>query len=76
MENLNRETVPHLRHTNDAIAVYVTAGARIHLYGYIAWLREKAIFCDSDSDIFIHPRNDPWSIATWYKLGDMQPEMQ
>ena len=33
---------PALRHTNDVIASYVTAGARIHIYKYLDKLKEKA----------------------------------
>jgi hypothetical protein len=37
------ERVPSLRHTNEVISVYVTAGARIHLYRHLDRLQEKAI---------------------------------
>jgi len=47
--------VPILRHTNDFIGAYVTAGARIHLYLHLDRLQEKAIYCDTDSVIFIQP---------------------
>jgi acetyl/propionyl-CoA carboxylase alpha subunit len=49
------ERVPSLRHTNDVIGAYVTAGARIHLYGFLDELQEKANYTDSDSVIFIQP---------------------
>jgi len=49
------ERVPSLRHTNDVIGAYVTAGARIHLYGFLDKLQEKAIYTDTDSVIFIQP---------------------
>jgi len=45
------EDVPNLRHTNEVIGAYVTAGARIHLYRYLERLRENAIYCDTDSVI-------------------------
>jgi len=35
--------VPTLKHANDVIASYVTAGARIHLYSYLDRLRDKAL---------------------------------
>ena len=47
------ERVPSLRHTNEVIGAYVTAGARIHLYRHLDRLQEKAIYCDTDSVIFI-----------------------
>ena len=45
------ERVPSLRHTNEVIGAYVTAGARIYLYGFLDKLQEKAIYCDTDCDI-------------------------
>ena len=47
------ERMPSIRHTNEIIAAYVTAGARIHLYQHLDRLQEKAIYCDTDSVIFI-----------------------
>ena len=29
------EQIPSLRHTNEVIGAYVTAGARLHLYSYL-----------------------------------------
>jgi len=49
--------VPSLRHTNEVIGVYVTAGARIHQYRYLDRLRENAIFCDTDSVLYIQRRD-------------------
>jgi len=49
------ERVPSLRHTNEDIGAYVTAGARIHLYGFLDKLQDKAIYTDTDSVIFIQP---------------------
>jgi len=37
------ERVPNLRHTNEVIGAYVTAGARMHLYRYLDRLKENAI---------------------------------
>jgi len=44
------ERVPSLRHTNEVIGTYVTSGARIHLYGFLDKLQEKAIYTDTDCD--------------------------
>jgi len=66
--------VRNLRHINVIIAAYLTAGARIHLYGYLDRLRENAIYCDTDSVIFIQPRAEPWLILTGDNLGDNQLE--
>jgi len=49
------ERVPSLRHTNEVIGAYVTAGARIHLYGFLDKLQENAIYTDTNSVIFIQP---------------------
>jgi len=54
---------PSLPHTNEAIASFVTAGARLHLYGYLDKLKENALYCDTDSVIFVQPRDEPH----WYK---------
>jgi hypothetical protein len=70
------ERVPNLRHTIEVIGAYVTAGARIHHYGYFERLRENAIYCDTDSVIFIQPSAEPWHIAAWDELGDMQSELK
>ena len=50
------EEVPSLRHTNEAIGAYVTAGARINLYRYLESLEENAIYCDTHSVIYIKPK--------------------
>jgi len=47
------ERVPSLRHTNEIIGAFVTAGARIHLYSFLDKLQEKAIYTDTESVIFI-----------------------
>ena len=71
-----KENVHYLPHTNEVIGACVTAGARIHLYSFLARLQENAIYCDTDSVIFIQPRCEPWSITTGDKLGDMQSELK
>ena len=47
------EEVPNLRHTNKVFGCYVTAGARIHLYGYLDSLQKRVLNCDTDS-VIIH----------------------
>ena len=68
--------MPNLLNTNEVIGVYVTAGARIHLYGFLDRLQEKAIYCDTDTVILIQPSGEPWHITTGDKLGDMQSELK
>ena len=72
----DEERVPNLRYTNVVSVAYITAGARVHLYGFIDRLRENNIYCDTDSVILIQPGSEPWPIATGDKLGDMQSELK
>ena len=44
------ERVLSLRH-NEVIDAYVTAGARIHLYGFLDKLQEKAIYTDTGDNL-------------------------
>ena len=52
----------------------MSAGARIHLYGFLENLQEKAIYTDTDSVIFIQPGQEkkPTLIETGDNLGKMQ----
>ena len=43
--------MPVLRHTNEVIRAYVTIEARLKLYPYLDALKEKALYCDTDSVI-------------------------
>ena len=60
------ERVTSLRHTNEVVGAYVTAGARIHLYRHLDRLQEKAIYCDTDSVIYISNRD---TNPNWLKPG-------
>jgi hypothetical protein len=53
------EHVPSLRHTNEVIGVFVTAGARIYIYSYMNRLQDKAIYCNTDTCIYVQPNEDP-----------------
>jgi hypothetical protein len=70
------ERVPSLRHTNEVIGAYVTAGARIHLYRYLDRLQERAIYCDTDSVIYVQPSEGPRLVETGNRLGDMTSELK
>jgi len=70
------EDVPSLRHTNEVTGAYVTAAARIPLYSYLYRLRENAIYCDTDSLIYIQPRDEHALIGTGDKLGDLTSEFR
>jgi len=68
--------VPSLRHTNEVIGVYVTAGTRIHMYRFLDRLQEKVIYCDTDSVIYIQPKDEPSLIEMGGKLGNMTSELR
>ena len=71
------ERVPSLRHTNEVIGAYATAGASIPLYSFLDKLQEKAIYTDTDSVIFIQPGQEkPTLIETGDNLGKMQSELK
>jgi hypothetical protein len=53
--HIAEEKVPSLCHTNEVIGAYFKAGARIHLYGYLDVLQERAFYCDTDS-VFMSDR--------------------
>jgi hypothetical protein len=55
------ERVPNLRHTNHIVGAYVTAGERLQLYRYLDKLQDKALYCDTDSVIYIQPNLSPLS---------------
>ena len=64
--------MPTLRHTNEIIGAYVTTGARINLYRYLDRLGEDAMYCDTDSVIYIQPKGAGHPlIETGDKLGDV-----
>jgi hypothetical protein len=72
----NEEHVPNLRHVNEIIGSFVTAGARIHLYRYVDKLQDKAFYCDTDSVIYIQPRDEPALVETGDNLGAMSSELK
>ena len=68
--------VPNLRHTNEFIGSYVTEGAGIHLYSYFDSLHKRALYCDTDSVIYIQPVTEPPLIETGDCLGAMTSELK
>ena len=68
--------MPSLRHTNEVIGAYITAGSRIHLYRYLDRVREKVLYCDTDSILYVQPRDEPPLIETGDNLGDMTSELK
>ena len=73
---IEEEDIPGLRHTNEVIGAYVTAGARLHLYKYLDKLQERAIYCVSDSVIFVQPSGEPALIETGDNLGAITSELK
>jgi len=73
---LSEERVPILPHTNEVIGAYVTAGALIHLYSYLDRLQDKAIYCDTDSVLYIQPATGPALVETWDTWGEMTSELK
>ena len=69
------EIVESLPHTNEVIGAYVTTGARLKLYSYLEKLGTSALYCDTDSVIYVAARNEPPPIECGDKLGDMTNEL-
>ena len=67
----SEECVPSLRHTNEVIFAFVTAGARIRLFRPLDKLQDDAICIDTDSIIFTQPRDEPALVET----GDNSQQM-
>jgi hypothetical protein len=69
------DSVPNLPHTNDGIGSFVTAGARIHLYGYLDRLGDRALHCDTDSVIYMQPNDRQPLDQNGDRLGAMTSEL-
>ena len=67
---------PMLRHTNDVIASFVTASGRMKFYSYLDTLQTRALYTDTESMIFIHPRDGVILVNTGDCLGDMTSELK
>ena len=65
-----------MRLTKEVIDAYVTAGARNYLYRYLDRLGQRAIYCDTDSVVYIQPKDEPNLIETGGKLSDMTSELR
>ena len=57
------------------IGAYVTAGARMHLYRYLDKLGERALYCDTDSLLYIQSEGGPRLVECGDRLGDMTNEL-
>jgi hypothetical protein len=54
----------------------VTAGARIHIYSYLNRLQNKAIYCDTDSCIYVQPNESPPLVETRDKFGEITSDLK
>jgi hypothetical protein len=72
----DEEKIPNLKHTNEVLGAYVTAGARLRLYNFLDIVQENALYCDTDSIIFVQKENEPPMIECGDNLGDMQSELK
>jgi hypothetical protein len=72
----DEEKIPNLKHTNEVLGAYVTAGARLRLYHFLDRVQENTLYCDTDSIIFVQKENEPPLIQCGDNLGDMQSELK
>ena len=63
------ERVPSIKHMNEIIGDYVTAEKRIHLYSYRDRLLQRARYCDTESVVYIQPKNEPALLKRGEFLG-------
>jgi hypothetical protein len=70
------ENMPVLRHTNEVIGACVTTRARLKLYTYLDALKENAIYCDTNTVIYIQKCGQPPTMTCGDKLGDMKNELE
>jgi hypothetical protein len=70
------QEIPLLRHTNNVIGAYVTTGARLNLYSYLDVLKEKAVYCDTESVTYVQDSGRPPAVTCGDKLGDMVDELE
>ena len=48
----------------------------MHLYAYLDRLGERALYCDTDSVIFVQKEGEPPLIGRGHYLGDMTSELK
>ena len=68
--------VSNVRHTYEIFGDYITAGARIHLYGYLDRLQKRALYCDTESEIYIRATAEPSLVKTGDCLGATTSELK
>jgi hypothetical protein len=73
---IEEEKIPNLRQTNEVIGAYVTAGARLLLYKYLDELQDRAMYCDTDSIVFVQPKDEAALVKIRDNLGEMSSELK
>ena len=71
----DEELADTLPHTNEGIGAYVTTGARLRLYSFLERVGTRALYCDTDSVIYVASTAEPPSIECGDRLGDMTNEL-
>jgi hypothetical protein len=69
------DSVPNLPHNNDVVGSFVTASARIHLYGYFDRLGDRALYCVTDSVIYVQSKDRQPLVQTGDRLVAMTSEL-
>ena len=64
-----------LHHTNKMIGAYVTKGARLKLYLYLDALKDRAIYWDTYSAVYIQKYGQSPAETCGDKPGDMTNEL-
>lgn len=72
---VQEDNKPVLHHTNEVIGSYVTTAARLKLYSYLHALKERALYCDRDSVMYVQNSGQPPAVTCRDKLGDMNSEL-
>ena len=75
-KRVSDEFIPMRDDTNIFIAVATTAWARIRLYRELTKLKNRAIYCDTDSIIYEESKNPTENLSRGNFLGDMSSELK
>ena len=51
--------MPTLCHSTGLVAAYVACGGRMHLYAHLDKIGERALYCHTDSVIFVRLTDEP-----------------
>ena len=67
--------VDTLPHTNEVIEAYVTTGGRLRLYSFLERLGTRALYCDTESVIYVASSAGRPPIECGDRLGNMTNEL-